>query len=57
MKVATWKLYTGTIACAIFAIFNSVHPEGDWFASLGGALCAVSCAFLAWDTENYKKED
>ena len=55
-KIAIWKFYAGAIACGIFAIFNTVSPDGDWFAAIGGALCAVTCAFLAWDAENRKKK-
>jgi len=55
-KIAIWKFYAGAIACGIFAIFNTVSPDGDWFAAIGGALCAVVCAFLAWDAENRKKK-
>ena len=55
-KIAIWKFYAGAIACGVFAIFNTVSPDGIGFAAIGGAICAVACAFLAWDAENRGKK-
>lgn len=55
-NIKPWKFYTGAIAAGVFAIFNTVSPDGDGFAAIGGFLCAVACAFLAWDAENKQKK-
>ena len=55
-KITVWKFYAGAIASGAFAIFNTVSPDGIGFAAIGGAICAISCAFLAWDAEKQEKK-